>query len=72
MIYKAIEKHFKTHFQKNNIEETGKFNRHPQKLKKEISKDEVKEAVRKMANNKAPRKRQHRRGTLEIWTRGAL
>ena len=36
-IYKIIEKHFKDHFQKDNTEEITKFNRPPQKLKKEMT-----------------------------------
>ena len=51
-----IERHFKQHFQKDNVNSIDKFVTEPRKLIKEISKEEVRAAISKMANNKAPGK----------------
>ena len=53
-IYDEIERHFKNHFSKENLGEIQKFHRPPQKLRKEITPEEVKKAVNTMSNNKAP------------------
>ena len=53
-IYKVIEKHFKLQFHKQNQEPIPKFTIAAKKLRKEITADEVKRAVSKMSNNKAP------------------
>ena len=55
-IYKIIEKHFKEHFQKINAEEITKFNNSSKKLTNEITTKEVRKAIQKMSNNKAPGK----------------
>ena len=51
-----IEKHFKEHFQKDHVNSIDKFATEPKKLNKEITKEEVRAAISKMANNKAPGK----------------
>ena len=53
---KIIERHFKDHFQKNNLNGIDKFACDPKKLNKEISPEEIKTAISKMSNNKAPGK----------------
>eukprot|EP00112_Aurelia_sp_Birch-Aquarium-sp1_P012816 Seg270.3 transcript_id=Seg270.3/GoldUCD/mRNA.D3Y31 product="hypothetical protein" protein_id=Seg270.3/GoldUCD/D3Y31 len=55
-IYKIIEKHFKEHFQKINAEKIIKFSSQPKKLTNEITTKEVRQAIQKMSNNKAPGK----------------
>ena len=53
--YQIIEKHFKDHFQKPNINKIERFRGPPRRLNKEVDQHEIKQAV-KMANNRAPGK----------------
>ena len=53
-IYSVIEKYFKSQFQKQTQVAITKFTTAPKKLTKEITTEEVTNAVSKMANNKAP------------------
>ena len=55
-IYKVVEKHFKEHFQKPDMQKIHKFNCTPRKMNKEITPNEVKNAAKQMANSKAPGK----------------
>ena len=53
-MYKIVEKHFKDHFQKQNIIEFDKHIGQPKALNNKISKEAIQKAVSKMSNQKAP------------------
>ena len=55
-VQKIIEKHFKEHFNKENVGNIEKFKTEAKELNKKITAKEVKTAVKKMANNKVPGK----------------
>ena len=55
-IYKIIEKHFKNHFNKSNVNNLKSFDKPAQSLKNKITTEEITKAVTKMSNNKAPGK----------------
>ena len=55
-VQKIIEQHFMKHFNKENIKHIKKFITGAKRLKRKITAKEVKTAVWKMTNNKAPGK----------------